>query len=360
VPLELQRQFFASLPQVALHNLYGPTEASVDVTFWECRTESTLACVPIGLPIANIQIYLLDQDCNPVPVGVVGELFIAGTGLARGYIGRADLTAERFIANPFGAPGARMYRSGDLARYLPDGSIEYLGRNDFQVKLRGFRMELGEIEAALMKHSDVRDAVVIVREDAPGEKRLVAYLVADDGAEDDTELSAVNLRGRLFDILPEYMIPAAYVMLATLPLTLNGKLDRKALPAPEEQSFAKRIYEAPVGETEASIAAVWQEFLGVAQVGRQDHFFELGGHSLLATQVIGRIQQIFEIDIPLIAMFQYPGLAAFSDHLIMLKLSEFSEEDIALLQEEIENFSEEEMNSHNGDAQPSDRPNLTI
>ncbi|MBC7574446.1 MAG: amino acid adenylation domain-containing protein, partial [Herminiimonas sp.] len=297
LPLELQRRFLAQLPGVALHNLYGPTEASVDVTYRHCREEEGVNCVPIGQPIANIQIYLLDANLNPVPMGAAGELHIAGVGLARGYINRPDLTADKFIANPFGVPGARMYKSGDLARYLADGSIEYLGRIDNQVKIRGLRIELGEIESALAAQEGIRDVLVLAREDVPGQQHLVAYLVGAVNAE--------QLRGVLLQSLPEYMVPAHFVQLDAFPLTSNGKVDRKALPAPDMAANAA-AYVAPRTAEEITTAAIWADVLQLEQVGVHDNFFELGGHSLLATQVVSRLRAAFGTDIPLRALFEAP------------------------------------------------------
>ncbi|MBM0108954.1 non-ribosomal peptide synthetase, partial [Steroidobacter sp. S1-65] len=218
-----------------------------------------------------------DRHLQPVPIGVSGELYIGGAGVARGYLNRASLTAERFVRDPFSADAqARMYKTGDLGRWRADGSIEYLGRNDHQVKIRGFRIELGEIEAQLANQASVKDAVVIAREDAPGEKRLVGY-VTSRGAQPP---SVEELRAHLKAVLPEYMVPSAFVVLSSLPLTPNGKLDRRALPAPELDAYVSREYEAPQGEVEEVLAGIWQELLHVERVGRQDNFFELGGHSL--------------------------------------------------------------------------------
>jgi amino acid adenylation domain-containing protein len=305
LPAALVRRFHERLPGVELHNLYGPTEAAVDVTAWACTPETTSARVPIGRPIANTRIYILDAQGQPVPVGVSGELFIGGVQVARGYLGRPELTGERFLDDPF-VPGGRMYRTGDLARWLADGSIEYLGRNDFQVKIRGFRIELGEIEARLEEMAEVREAVVMAREDASGDKRLVAYYVAPDAIEVEV------LRARLSEHLPEHMVPAAYVRMDALPLTPNGKADRKALPAPEGDAFAARAYEAPLGETETAVAAIWAEVLGAERVGRHDHFFAMGGHSLLAVRVISRVRQAMGVEAALGDLFQRPVLAEFA------------------------------------------------
>jgi amino acid adenylation domain-containing protein len=300
LPVELQDRFFSQL-SAELHNLYGPTEAAVDVTYWVCQRSSSLRTIPIGRPIANIQMYILDSRLEPVPVGVSGELHIGGIGLARGYLNRPELTAEKFIPDPFSqAPEARLYKTGDLARYRPDGAIEYLGRLDFQVKLRGFRIELGEIETVLKQHPSVREAVVVAREDAPGDRRLVAY-VASVGE----SVPAGELRENLKARLPAYMIPSAFVFIETFPLTPNGKLDRKALPVPEGPSpEPDGLYVAPRTPTEEALANIWREVLNLKQVGIHDNFFELGGHSLLATQVISRVRDAFELEITLGALFE--------------------------------------------------------
>ena len=231
----------------------------------------------------------MDAQGEPVPQGVAGELYIGGAGVARGYLNRPDLTAEKFLFDPFAEEsGARMYRTGDLGRWLSDGNIEFLGRNDFQVKIRGFRIELGEIETRLAEHPAVREAVVIAREDTPGDKRLVAYYT---GGTEEATLNAEQLRSHLSASLPEYMVPAAYVRLEQLPLTPNGKLDRKALPGPEADAYSTRGYEPPLGEIEEKLAAVWAEVLRIDKVGRHDNFFALGGHSLLAVTLIERMRR---------------------------------------------------------------------
>ncbi len=295
--------------RIALLNNYGPTEATVNATAYviEPSRLSDDQAIPIGRPIANTQIYLLDRRGEPVPPGVEGEIYIGGTGVARGYLNRPQWTAERFLRDPFSAdPNARMYKTGDLGRWLADGNLEFRGRNDFQVKIRGFRIELGEIEAVLSACVGVREALVIAREDVPGDKRLVAYLVADAGV----PLQAAELRTALSMRLPEYMLPSAFVALAAMPLTANGKLDRKALPAPDATSLVVREYEAPQGEIETALAAIWQNLLKVPRVGRQDHFFELGGHSLLAVQLVSRIRAALGVELPLRAVFAGPSLGA--------------------------------------------------
>ena len=279
LPADLARDTVQRLPNAGLFNLYGPTEAAIDVTHWTCVDEPGVS-VSIGAPIANIHIHILDSRLNPQPVGVPGELYIGGAGLARGYHLRPGLTAERFVASPFGS-GERLYRTGDLARWRADGVVEYLGRLDHQIKLRGLRVEIGEIESALLDHPAVREAVVIARELATG-TQLVGYLVAD-------ELDEEHLREQLKQRLPDYMVPAHFVTLDSLPLSPNGKLDRKALPDPHIQ---QRAFEAPLPGVEAQLAALWQDLLGVAQVGRQDNFFALGGDSILSLQIISRARKL--------------------------------------------------------------------
>ena len=302
----LQSQFQQRLG-CELHNLYGPTEAAVDVTSWECPRETqdgaAPGSVPIGRPIWNTQMHVLDSGLQPVPPGVTGELYIAGVGLARGYLNRPLLSAERFVANPHGAPGSRMYRSGDLARWRIDGSLDFLGRADQQVKIRGLRIEPGEIEAVLLRHAQVAQAAVIVREDTPGEKRLVAYVVAADAADPQ----AAELRDHLSRALPDYMVPSAFVSLPALPLGPSGKLDRKALPPPEQQ--AATPYAAPRTPTEKILAGLWAETLHLQRVGVHDNFFELGGHSLMIVQLISMIRQQFMIDLPLDTLFQVSTIA---------------------------------------------------
>ncbi|HEU4558058.1 MAG TPA: amino acid adenylation domain-containing protein, partial [Longimicrobium sp.] len=306
-PASFQRVLDQGGPGKVIH-CYGPTETTTFAITHEVRhVHEGARSIPLGRPIGNTRVYLLDRAGQPVPVGVAGELHIGGVGVARGYQGRPALTAERFGPDPWGGmPGARLYRTGDLGRWLSDGTIEFLGRNDFQVKIRGFRIEPGEIEARLLEHPGVREAVVLVREDTPGEKRLVAYVAGDETA------GAEVLRAHLGERLPAYMVPAAYVRLEQLPLTPNGKVDRKALPAPEGDAFVTRGYEAPVGETEQALAEVWSELLRVARVGRRDHFFELGGHSLLAVRVISRVRQVLGAEVAIADLFRSPVLADLS------------------------------------------------
>ncbi|HEX6095639.1 MAG TPA: amino acid adenylation domain-containing protein [Thermoanaerobaculia bacterium] len=301
--------FFASHRGARLHNHYGPTESHVvtaavlsgDPDGWE-------EFPPIGRPIANARIHVLDERRRPVPIGTLGEIYIGGVAVARGYLNRPELTAERFVADPFSTdPQARLYRTGDLARLRSDGEIEYAGRNDDQVKIRGFRVELGEIESQLRRHPAVKEAVVVAREEPGGSKRLIAYITrsADDSPEE--------LRAALKAALPDYMVPSAFVTLETLPLTPNGKVDRRNLPAPELSAFAVRKYEAPEGELESSLAAVWQALLGVGRIGRHDNFFDLGGHSLLAMQVLARLREDLGIELSPAMLFDHPTVAALAE-----------------------------------------------
>ncbi|WP_081011898.1 non-ribosomal peptide synthetase [Burkholderia multivorans] len=295
-----------------IHNLYGPTEVSIDVTAWSAPEGGLdgLTSVPIGKPIWNTRTYILDEALNAVPVGVPGELYLGGVGVGRGYVNRPDLTAERFMPDPYAAEeGARMYRTGDLARYTREGEIEYLGRTDHQVKIRGFRIELGEIEAALGACPEISDCVVTDREDIPGDRRLIAYFVVRDG---QAVPAPASLRATLLAVLPDHMIPAHFVLLERLPLTANGKLDRKALPAPDV-GRGEAEYLAPRTPLEARLAQIWGELLGVDTVGVRDSFFELGGHSLLATQAISRVRAGLDVDLPVRALFECPTVEQFAE-----------------------------------------------
>ncbi|VVP34366.1 amino acid adenylation domain-containing protein [Pseudomonas fluorescens] len=292
LPMELQRQTLRNLPQANLYNLYGPTEAAIDVTHWTCVEEGRDS-VPIGRPIANLRTCILDSELQPLPLGAVGELYLGGIGLARGYHRRGALTAERFAVDPFGS-GERLYRTGDLARYRTDGAIDYCGRIDHQVKIRGLRIELGEIEARLQEHADVQDAVVLAV-DGPSGKQLVAYIVPQERAlvDADAEQQGVwreTLKSHLLGSLPDYMVPAQTVLIEQMPLSPNGKLDRKRLPAPTAQ-VSQRAFEAPRNAHEQVLAQIWQDVLGIEQVGRQDNFFELGGDSIISIQVVSRARR---------------------------------------------------------------------
>ena len=295
-----------------LYNVYGPTEAIIDATCWPCESRNSHSAVAIGRPIPNARAFILDRRLRPLPIGVAGDLYIGGAGLARGYVGRPDLTAEKFIPDPFGdAPGARLYRTGDLARYLPDGNIEYLGRDDHQVKVRGFRIELGEIEAVLGQHPAVLANVLLAQADPAGEQRLVAYVVArEKGPRPRVE----ELRGFLQERLPEYMVPALFVPLDALPLTANGKLDRRALgDLKVAQAELGNTFVASRTPTEDLLAEIWGAVLGVERVGIHDNFFQLGGHSLLATQVVSRIRAAFKVEMPLRRLFEAPTVAGLAE-----------------------------------------------
>jgi amino acid adenylation domain-containing protein len=296
---ELQERFFARLPGVELHNLYGPTECSMTVGHWACREGDARLTVPIGRAGANVQLYVLDAALQPVPIGVAGELHIGGMQVGRGYAGRPDLTTERFIKDPFSdTPAARLYKTGDLVRYLEDGTIEYLGRIDYQVKFRGFRVELGEIEATLDTHAAVAQSAVVVREDRPGEQRLVAYVVAKG------EASPEKLRQHLSRQLPQYMVPGAFVFLGALPLTASGKVNRQALPEPERSGADQASYVAPRTPTEEIVAGIWAEVLRLERVGIRDEFFQIGGHSLLAMRVVSRVRQSLGAELPVHELFR--------------------------------------------------------
>ena len=294
--LELQARFFSRL-NAKLHNLYGPTETTIDATFWTCRREVDRRVVPIGRPIANAEVYVLDARLRPVPVGVPGELHIGGAGLARGYLNQPKLTAEMFIANPFGVPGARLYKTGDLARLLPDGSIEFLGRVDRQIKLRGFRIEPGEIETLLAGFPGLRQSVVLARED---NSSLVAYVVPAPGQTLDIDGLRQFVAGRL----PTYMHPGSYVLLDDLPLDPNGKIDRRVLPVPRRSGVPERSFVAPRDDLELQLASIWESVLDVRPVGVTDNFFDLGGHSLLAARAATQIRRVLSQEFSLSNLFQ--------------------------------------------------------
>jgi amino acid adenylation domain-containing protein len=312
-------------PKQLLH-VYGPTEnTTFSSYYWVQDIPEEATSIPIGRPIANTQIYLLDGQLQPVPIGVPGELYIGGDGLARGYLNRPELTAEHFIPNPFSKDsGTRLYKTGDLARYREDGNIEFLGRLDNQVKIRGFRIELGEIEAMLSQHPAVAEAVVIIQEDVPGDKHLVAYVVPEEQFNNPKSgppypplsrggiqnLKSSDLRQFLKEKLPQYMVPSAYVVINSLPLTPNGKVDRRLLPAVDTLSLdTKEDYVAPRTPIEEELARIWAKVLGKQQVGIHDNFFELGGHSLLATQLTSRIRDAFQVELPVRHLFEAPTVA---------------------------------------------------
>ncbi|MBR8838437.1 MAG: amino acid adenylation domain-containing protein [Stigonema ocellatum SAG 48.90 = DSM 106950] len=331
---EFQR-FFGQ--QTRLINSYGVTEAAIDSCYFE-SAEVKLPIdqlVPIGRPIANTQIYILDHHLQPLPVGIPGELHIGGVGLARGYLNRPDLTTEKFIPNPFSnQPKSRLYKTGDLARYQKDGNIEFLGRIDHQVKVRGFRIELGEIEAEIAQHPQVRQAVVIAREDQPGNKHLVAYIVPNSNSLDSSEL-----RSLIKKKLPNYMLPSSFVILDTLPLSPNGKIDRSALPAPS-RSIEEESFVLPRTATEEVIASIIAEVLALEQVGIYDNFFELGGHSLLATQVISRLRQAFLVELPLSAIFESATIAELAEVVVAKQIEEADSEALNQILAEVDDLSD--------------------
>jgi amino acid adenylation domain-containing protein len=309
LPCELAEQLASG--GSSLWNLYGPTETTIYSSVNGYRPQFSDGTVPIGRPIGNTQIYILDEHLQPVPIGVPGQLCIGGTGLARGYLNRAELTAASFIPDPFGKkPGGHLYRTGDLARYLSDGNIQYLGRMDHQIKLHGFRIEPGEIESVLGRHPAVRQALVVVREDCPDEKRLVGYVITDGTVE------AAALRNFLKAKLPDYMIPSAFVFLDSLPLNSNGKVDRHRLPPPDaSRPELETAFVAPRTPREELLANVWRQVLKLERVGVYDNFFDLGGHSLLATQVISRVRAAIGIELPLRSLFEYPTVASLTDRI---------------------------------------------
>ncbi|HVR99644.1 MAG TPA: non-ribosomal peptide synthase/polyketide synthase, partial [Thermoanaerobaculia bacterium] len=304
LPMDLMRRFQGRVPRAGMYNRYGPTEASVSVSTWACRPDSSRSIAPIGRPISNLRLYVMDRELRPQPPGVSGELLLGGTGLARGYLGRPDLTAEAFVPDPLaeeGGKGGRLYRTGDLARLLPDGNLEFLSRLDRQVKVRGFRIELGEIEAVLAGHPTVRECAVVVRGDVPNSRLLVAYGTGS--------FESGTLRAYLAARLPEYMVPAVFVALDTMPLTTSGKVDRRALPAPEQPRLPQgEGYEAAADPTEELLAGIWSEILRLDQVGINEDFFSLGGHSLLATQVVSRVRTVLGTELPLRQVFESPTI----------------------------------------------------
>jgi amino acid adenylation domain-containing protein len=317
----------------AVWNLYGPTETAVYSTIH--RVERTDGAVLVGRPIANTQVYVLDRHGGPVPIGAAGEVCIGGSGVSRGYLRRPQLTAEKYVPCPFGPAGARLYRTGDLGRYRPDGRLECLGRLDHQVKVRGYRIELGEIETALRQHPAVADAVVIVREDVPGDKRLVAYLVAAPGEGPSVQ----ELRGLLQEKLPDYMVPSAFVTLDALPLSPNRKVNRAALPRPSTTA-AEHEYVEPATPMERALAEIWAGALGVERVGAQDNFFKRGGHSLLGMQVVARLRDAFQVDLPVIHLFEAPTLADLAQLVEQKLLHSADADEMASLLAELDDTSE--------------------
>ena len=339
-PQWVRRVLENGAPKHLVH-AYGPTE---NATYSSCyqvqEVRKGANTVPIGRPIANSQAYLLDKNLEPVPIGVAGELYLGGDGLARGYLGRPELTAEKFVPHPFAQDGARLYRTGDLGRYLPDGNIEFLGRVDHQVKLRGFRIELGEIESALNSHPELRESVVVLSEDET-DKRLIGYVVATEDAAVTVAITAGGLRDYLKEHLPEYMVPAAFVFLEKLPLTANGKVDRRALPAPERADGGVE-YVAPRTVVEEVLLGLWEDVLGAKQVGVHDNFFELGGHSLLAMQLMSRVRQSFGVELALRALFESPSVAQIAQLLVSVEETPGRIEKIAAAIKKVKSMSTEE------------------
>lgn len=308
---ELQNSFFQQLT-CGLHNLYGPTEAAVDVSYWQCTNQKNTKKVPIGFPIANTQLYILDDHLKPVAQGTIGELYIGGVQVARGYLHRPELNAKSFLPDPFSKnTSARLYKTGDLARYLPDGSIDYLGRVDFQVKLHGNRIELDEIAAALGQHPQIKETVVTLYTTPRGQQQLVAYLLSKE-----TDKSKLQLRRHLANFLPDYMIPSQFILLPEFPLTSNGKINRKMLPDPElHRAVPTTTKMAFPGDLSSQIVAIWQKILERAEISMHDNFFDVGGNSLLATQLSLDLGRDLGVDVPLVKIFQYPTIARLTDYL---------------------------------------------
>jgi acyl-CoA synthetase (AMP-forming)/AMP-acid ligase II/acyl carrier protein len=334
-----------------LLNAYGPTETTITATTFEVNNRSRDKHVreviperiPIGRPLPNRKIYILDRFNNLLPAGFPGELYIGGTCLAQGYLNRPELTAEKFVPDPFGAkPNERLYKTGDLARYLPDGNIEFLGRIDHQVKVRGYRIEPGEIESILAHHPGIKETAVMAREALPGDKRLVAYVVLNE----KSSIATNNLRDFLKEKLPDYMVPSVFVVLDTLPLTPNGKIDRKALPAPDTgRLYPEHAFVAPRTPIEEMLAGIWCEVLELSQVGIHDNFFELGGHSLVATQVISRLRKVFEVEIPLRTLFESPTVEKLALDLLQRECECKTVEQRTALFLKVTELSEDEVNT---------------
>jgi myxalamid-type nonribosomal peptide synthetase MxaA len=338
-PVEVVKQHYAVLPEVPLYNEYGPTEGSVWSSVYRASPDDLDRPLSIGRPIHNVRLYILDKQLNPVPVGVSGELHIGGEGVARGYWRRPGLTAEKFVPDPFQNDGGRLYKTGDLARYRSDGNIEFVGRIDDQVKIRGFRIELGEIEARLAEQSGVAEVVVLAQEDQPGNRRLVAYVIARDNA----ALTEDALRDAVKQSLPDYMQPSAYVFLDEFPVTANGKINRKALLPPD--SYGEVIGhqgDEPADPIEQALAAIWMELLGITSVGANRNFFELGGHSLLAIQVVSRIEEHFGIELAVEDIFQHTTIKELAGLVMQAQLGQLADDDMSSLLEEMEQLSDEE------------------
>jgi len=332
-------------------NAFAPTETTVYTTITSNLAGGGSRVPPMGRPIPNAQVYLLNEQLQPAPVGVVGEIYIGGVGVARGYLRRPALTAERFIPNPFGAaPGARLYKTGDMARYRPDGNLEFAGRVDSQVKIRGRRIELGEIEAALGEHPGVREACVQIREDAAGEKQLTAYVVpgaargAAGPAQPPEAVTAHGLRRHMQAKLPSFMVPSHFVLLDKMPLTVHDKIDRDALPAPSAAHLANEAaFVAPQTPAQKQVAEIWRDVLRLERVGIDDNFFDLGGHSLLATRVMSRLRQTFGLEIPLRWLFEQPTVAAVAAVIENMQTNLVGDEHIAEILKRLDQLTEEEV-----------------
>jgi amino acid adenylation domain-containing protein len=359
LPPELCRRWLAAFPHAPLMNAYGPTECSDDVSHYIVSDPPAADehNVPVGRPVANMRLYVVDKQMRLAPVGVAGELCVGGVGVGRGYLGEPARTAGVFVPDAFSnLPDARLYRTGDLARWRVDGTVEFLGRIDHQVKVRGYRIELGEIEAALSECPGVKEPVVVVREDAPGDKRLVAYVVAAPG----TSPSVRELHARLKERLPEYMTPSAFVWLEAMPLTPNGKVDRKALPAPDtDRPELGRAYVAPRNSIEETLSDILGQLLNLERVGVEDNFFELGGHSLLATQFISRLRESFRVEVPLREIFERPTAAELAETIVRLKAEQVEIEKMELL-EKLDALSEEEVEAMLGDFSGDDLEGLPV
>ncbi len=321
-----------------LFNAYGPTESTVCTTISVCTDGSRKPT--IGYPLANTQVYLLDDSLQPVPIGIPAQMYIGGVGLARGYLNRPELTAEKFVPNPFSAePGARLYKTGDIARYLPDGSIDYLGRIDRMVKVRGFRIELSEIESTLREHPAVREAIALAHEDQAGYKKLVAYLVL----EHQNQLSSHQLREYLQENIPDYMIPSIFVFLDAFPLTVNGKIDHRALPqAAQLSDTTKETFVAPRNTIEEMLSTIWSQVLEIERISMDDNFFDLGGHSLLATRMFVQIHDFFQVDLSLRDLFEAPTIVSFARIITEKQAQKADDELLDQILAELEQLSDEE------------------
>jgi len=339
---DLCRRWLAAYPHAWLMNAYGPTECSDDVSHHPIHhvTAAEELNVPIGRPVGNTRLYIVDQHLRALPVGVHGELCVGGIGVGRGYLREPARTSEAFVPDPFSEEGGgRLYRTGDLACWRADGTIQFLGRIDYQVKIRGYRIEPAEIATVLEEHKNVAEALVTVREDTPGNKRLVAYVVAGS----QSTAVAGELRDYLKEKLPEYMLPSAFVMLAEMPLTPNGKIDRRALPAPDtSRPETTRLFVAPRNATEETLAGIVAKVLNLQQVGVHDDFFELGGHSLLATQVISRLREACYVDLPLREIFEHPTIGELAHVISQLQMQQTEKEEREVM-ESIDQLSEEEV-----------------